>query len=540
MLDVFIDYDPDGRRFVATGRDCYDCRELLKAAGCRWDPKAKKWWRSEPPAGWTLTGRAQRAVDAAAQARVETKRLSSAADADVSIDIPLPDGLELHPFQRVGVQFLATHDSALVGDEMGLGKTVQVIGAMNVVQPRSTLIVAPLSLTYNWRNEAAKWSTLDLSVGVANAKQWPETDVVIIHPDILVKHQFELHRHWGLIVVDECHFFKNGKTQRSKALFDRGVQADRKWALSGTPIPSRPVELQKVLHWLQPDCSEWSWWHYTSTYCGAYEDRFGRHCDGASQLARLQDELRSRVMIRRLKRDVLSELPPKVRQLVVLDPSSVTGAKAALAAEQRAEKAAEKEQAAAKKALETAKPGTQEYDAAVRRLTRPEIEFESMSTVRHNSALVKAPAVAAHVRNLLDGGIPKIVVWAHHHDVIDLLVDELGQFGVVSITGETSQADRQSAVEAFQAADDARVFVGSITAAGTGITLTAASVAVFAELDWVPGNITQAEDRIHRIGQDADSVLVQHVVLDGSIDARLASTLVAKQAVADKALDRAA
>jgi len=537
MSDVRIDHD--GRRFVAVG-NTFACKDDLKADRFRWDPQSKKWWRSEPPDGWPLTERARAAVQSAAQARVETKRLSSAADAEVSVDIPLPDGLELHPFQRVGVQFLATHDSALVGDEMGLGKTVQVIGAMNVVRPRSVLIVAPLSLTLNWRNELAKWSTLDLSVGVANAKSWPESDIVVVHPDILVKHQFELRRHWDLIVVDECHFFKNSKTQRTKALFDRGVQADRKWALSGTPIPSRPVELQKVLHWLQPDCSEWSWWHFTTTYCGAYEDRFGRHCDGASQLARLQDELRSRVMIRRLKRDVLTELPAKVRQLVTLDPSSVTGAKAALAAEQKAEKAAEKEQAEAKKALEKAKPGSESYNAAVSRLTRPEIEFESMSTVRHNSALVKAPAVAAHVRGLLDAGTAKVVVWAHHHDVIDILVDELAEFGVVSITGETSQANRQAAVEAFQGDDAIRVFVGSITAAGTGITLTAASVAVFGELDWVPGNVTQAEDRIHRIGQGADSVLIQHVVLDGSIDARLASTLVAKQAVADKALDLAA
>lgn len=95
---------------------------------------------------------------------------------------------------------------------------------------------------------------------------------------------------------------------------------------------------------------------------------------------------------------------------------------------------------------------------------------------------------------------------------------------------------RQAAVDAFQGDPNVRVFIGSITAAGVGITLTASSHVVFAELDWVPGNLTQAEDRCHRIGQ-RESVLVQHLVLDGSLDARMAKILVRKQEIIDKALD---
>lgn len=107
------------------------------------------------------------------------------------------------------------------------------------------------------------------------------------------------------------------------------------------------------------------------------------------------------------------------------------------------------------------------------------------------------------------------------------------------ITGETAQAERQAAVDRFQTDPACRVFVGSIKAAGVGFTLTASSHVIFAELDWVPGNITQAEDRCHRIGQ-TDSVLVQHVVVDGSLDARMADMLVAKQDVIDRALDKGA
>jgi SWI/SNF-related matrix-associated actin-dependent regulator 1 of chromatin subfamily A len=143
--------------------------------------------------------------------------------------------------------------------------------------------------------------------------------------------------------------------------------------------------------------------------------------------------------------------------------------------------------------------------------------------------------VAEHVLGLLDS-VDKVVVMAHHHDVVDILTEALAEYGVVSLTGRDNQADRQTSIDRFQDHPEVRVFVGSIQAAGIGITLTAASTVVFAELDWVPGNMSQAEDRCHRIGQ-TDSVLVQHVVLDGSIDARLAKTLVEKQAVITMAID---
>jgi SWI/SNF-related matrix-associated actin-dependent regulator 1 of chromatin subfamily A len=115
----------------------------------------------------------------------------------------------------------------------------------------------------------------------------------------------------------------------------------------------------------------------------------------------------------------------------------------------------------------------------------------------------------------------------------------LSKYHPVRLTGLESIEARQRAVDSFQGDSEVRLFVGSIQASGLGITLTAASTVVFAELDWVPGNITQAEDRCHRIGQ-INSVLIQHVVLDGSIDATLAKTLVKKQEIIDRALDEEA
>lgn len=132
----------------------------------------------------------------------------------------------------------------------------------------------------------------------------------------------------------------------------------------------------------------------------------------------------------------------------------------------------------------------------------------------------------------------KVVIFVHHHDVVAALAQEFGD-SCVTLTGEDSIEKRQIAVDRFQTDPTCRVFIGSLKAAGVGITLTAAHHVVFGELDWVPGNMSQAEDRCHRIGQK-DNVLVQHLVLEGSLDSRMARVLIEKQAVIDAALDEIA
>ena len=129
----------------------------------------------------------------------------------------------------------------------------------------------------------------------------------------------------------------------------------------------------------------------------------------------------------------------------------------------------------------------------------------------------------------------KVVVFAHHKDVVRAIASEFGNTAV-TLVGDTPMAQRQAAVDRFQNDPDCQVFIGSIGAAGVGHTLTAASTVIFVELDWVPANISQAEDRCHRIGQTS-SVLVQHLVLEGSIDAHMAETVIAKQGIIGQALD---
>jgi hypothetical protein len=430
---------------------------------------------------------------------------SSASDAD--LEIPVPDGLAYLPYQKAGVAYALKRKSCLIGDEMGLGKTITAIACLNVLKPKTALVVVPASLKINWKLELEKWLVEPRTIDVVNGGGdtiSDNPDVVIINYDVLKKHQKALlSRTWGVLILDEAHKIKNPKAQRSIACVS--LKADRKIALSGTPITNRPIELQPIAGFLDPDTFG-NFFAFARRYAGAYKGRFGWDFTGASNLDELQLRLRQSIMIRRLKKDVLEELPAKIRQIIVLPNKNY------------------------------AKELTKEFDAlsdAVEDTTYDDVSFEKMSGVRHDMALAKVDDVVDHLIDLDH----QVVVMAHHKDVVEGIKLGLEAAGktVVTLTGDHNQTQRQTAVETFQAGD-ADVFIGTIGAAGVGITLTAASHVVFAELSWVPGDVSQAEDRCHRIGQQ-DSVLIQHLVVDGSLDARMAEVLVQKQKVLDRALD---
>ncbi len=427
--------------------------------------------------------------------------------------------------------------------------TIQALGVVNAdPDVGSALIVCPLSVALNWRNEAAKWLAREMSVGVATSKEFPDTDIVIVHWGILAKHTDALRmRDWDLIALDEAHYAKNPRAKRTQAIFgsrsgDKALTAKHKLALTGTPIPNRPIELYPLLKWLAPRQFD-NWFNYASKYCAAYKTRYGWDVSGASNLDELQENLRM-IMIRRLKKDVLTELPPKTRQVILLD-ADTPELRAVLHSEAVAQKETEEAITKARIDVELAKAqGPEVYKAAVGALNSAQgLAFTEISRVRHKTALAKIPQVLSHVKDILDNEGQKVIVFAHHRDVIEQLRNGLEASdgdtpGVktVSIMGGDSPEDRQKAIDSFQNDPATRVFLGSIGAAKEGITLTAADISIFAELDWVPGNLSQAEDRCYRIGQ-RNSVLVQHLLVDGSIDALMADTILAKQAVLDQALD---
>ena len=536
----------------------YEERAIPKQAGFRWDPAKKIWWTDQKDKAARLIDYADAEVAALISAAAEQQKQSVDASraTDAAIDIPHPDGLEYMPFQKAGIAYCIDHTAVLLGDEPGLGKTIQVAGTINAIEEIQTaLVICPASLKINWQRELDKWLVRYYRIVIVGS----DTDIrsqtgnviLIVNYDILKKHREALMQiSFDLVVVDEAHYIKNAemkkdrltgektfKTLRTQLVHEIGRSAKRKLLLTGTPIVNRPKELYSLLYFLDP--VRWNnFFRFAKRYAGAFQTRFGWDFSGASNLEELQQTLRETVMIRRLKKDVLPDLPAKRRQIIELPANGCAGfVEAESEAEDRFD--AEIEAIEAERDFAVANDDTQTYEAAVEKLqSRYRAQFTELSELRHRTALAKVPKVIEHATEMLEA-VDKLVIFAHHHDVIAALMEGLAAFNPVRLTGEDSMTARHIAVDRFQNDPSCRVFNGSIMAAGVGLTLTAASTVICAELDWVPGNMTQAEDRCHRIGQ-SDSVLVQHIVLDGSIDAKMAKKLVAKQDVADRALDRAA
>jgi SWI/SNF-related matrix-associated actin-dependent regulator 1 of chromatin subfamily A len=239
-------------------------------------------------------------------------------------------------------------------------------------------------------------------------------------------------------------------------------------------------------------------------------------------------------MIRRLKKDVLKELPTKRRQVIELP---CTEKAAELVSSQLAIMDNWNDRLIDMRVrVELAKVSDDpaDYASAIMELQDGhKASFAETAKLAHDVAMAKIPFVIEHVLEAIEEG--KVILFAHHLDVIAELKNAFGDSAVV-ITGEVDCDDRQKAVDRFQSDPECKVFIGGLKAAGVGLTLTASSHVVFAELDWVPATMSQAEDRAHRIGQ-TDSVLSQLLVMEGSLDAHIARTLVSKMKVIDAALD---
>lgn len=567
--------DADGGRFWADAR--FEEKDILKSNGFKWFPPfeiagKRRWYTTDALDAMKLRDYAEGEAKALLEtAAVETEKAieaSKAADAD--IDIPSPEGLEYLPYQKAGIAYALRRDGSLVGDVMGLGKTIQALGIINAKpEIKTVLAIVPASLKLNWKREADKWLVREFSTKVVGGKkngtfplgigQREVGDFVIINYDILKKHQAEILRHdWDLLIVDEAHMLKNPKALRTKNVLGykptkkevetavrkrrkppvevEAIKAKDRVFLTGTPIVNRPVEAFPLFNSLDPKTFG-EFFPYAIRYCSAYKNRYGWDFKGASNLEELQEKARASFMIRRTKEEVLPELPPKRRQVIEI---AANGNAALIERERRAfaEHEATLEELKAAVELAKASEDEEEYRDAVKALRDGQTAaFTAMSLVRHDTALAKVPTVVEHIKAAVeDDPTHKVVVFAHHRDVIAALSDEFAETSV-ELHGGTPIEKRQEAVDRFQEDPKVQIFIGQIQAAGVGITLTASSHVIFAELDWVPGNLTQAEDRTHRIGQFADYVLVQHLVLEGSLDAVMAKRVVAKQEVIDRALD---
>jgi SNF2-related domain/Helicase conserved C-terminal domain len=467
-------------------------------------------------------------TEAAQQASAAVVARVASADARVS-EAERRSGRTLYPFQRDGARWLASRANALLADEMGTGKTAQSL----IAATRRVVVVCPASLRQNWVREAAIWRP-DLQAAVVDglgAFRWPaEGEIVILGYEGLPATAEELHElsvhaaqpgvklapakaivlsaglravdcpHGVTLIADEGHAFKGSvkkttRVERWRAL-SAAVQAQggSTWVLTATPLLNRPQELWNVGMCAGVSVEAFGTFRRFCELAGGVQGRFALewHPDRADPAA-LAVALKP-VMLRRMKRDVLAHLPPKQRQTVVVEIATT--------------KTEEKTLARAVTLLAS--------DLDPNELDPGMPLFQDLSAALLTLGRLKYEAAADLLTSYEDAGEP-VVVFTTHQGTVDALSARPGWVG---FHGGSPDLVRQTAVDSFQAGRAKGIAV-TIAAGGVGITLTRAKTAIFLERSWTPALDAQAEDRIHRIGQEADGVTYVTVLADHPLDERI-------------------
>jgi SWI/SNF-related matrix-associated actin-dependent regulator 1 of chromatin subfamily A len=544
--------------------------------------------------GWQLDPVAAEMCGELAESFIERVNRARATEPWGDFKVFCPAGREPFPYQVAGVQrmrdIIQRHKGILLADQMGLGKTIQALLLLNefVVKTRlgrkpnpCIVLVCPKSVVINWQREMAKWllpvaspsdsendHMPEWSIGVATPGHLPNTDIVILPWSVLSRatdHVDDLNdRGVDVLIADEVHYAKNPDAARTKAFYR--FESRVALFMTGTPVPNRPREMFPVLNHLDPVTFP-SRATYEREFCRGHMETFkvkergddGQEHEfirqvwdnrGASNTAKLNDMLHQGTdesdigcMIRREKATVLSQLPPKTRSVIEFPADTAELAAVVEAGWEHVDREAFEQALAALNASDPTEDAEGYAQAVDNLAAAAKVAFEDMSRVRRETAEAKVPLVAGYIDDLLEE-VDKLVVFCHHHVMIDGLHDALNKAGVnhVVYDGRTPDKQRQPAIDTFNTDPECRVFVAQTTAAGVGLTLIGTEehpcfTCLMAELDWVPGNIEQAEDRLHRIGQ-LNNVLVYHTVLEGSLDAYMARMLVEKMDVIDRTLDR--
>ncbi|KAF2076050.1 hypothetical protein CYY_002664 [Polysphondylium violaceum] len=434
----------------------------------------------------------------------------------------------LMPFQRKGLEFaISKQGRCMIADEMGLGKTIQAIAvACYYITEWPLLIITPSSLRLPWADQIEKFlggviDSLDIKV-IMNGKCGLNGKINIISYDLVNRRAQQIaDQQFKVVIADESHYIKQYKSQRTKSVLPILSKAKRAILLSGTPALSRPYELYTQVSALIPFFQSWS--DYMYRYCNAQTTNYGLDYFGSSNMKELNLFLNT-IMIRRLKEDVLTDLPDKIRESITI-------------------KLDKKKLVAIGKTFEQLKQAKQEMEGTNDPFTARSKKGSRSSLflkLFRDTGLYKLDAVNKYLNEKFEEDSPtKYLVFAHHTNVIDGICHSLKKKKVehIRIDGSTPVHSRHELVKLFQSEDSGiKVAVLSITAAGTGLTLTAASVVIFAELYWTPGTLFQAEDRAHRYGQK-NSVLIQYLIAQGTADEHLWNMLQSKYNLLGKVLN---
>ncbi|XP_062705938.1 SWI/SNF-related matrix-associated actin-dependent regulator of chromatin subfamily A-like protein 1 [Aedes albopictus] len=417
-------------------------------------------------------------------------------------------------FQKDGVCFAIDKGGrALIADEMGLGKTYQALAVADFYKENWPLLICTTASTRDaWAakiRQLFRYVPVQSIVTLQGSQDPIERARILISSYSLMERCADklLDRGFGFIIMDESHTLKNFKAKCTAVAHELAKKAKRVILLSGTPALSRPVELYSQLQML--DRNFFNFKEYSTRYCAGKQSKFGWDANGQSNLEELNLLLAARFMIRRTKLDVMSELAEKNRETVILDGSLLS-------------KNVEAEENLSSYAADYSMSKGRE---------REEILIQYYSA----TAEAKAPAVCGYLKQVLKEK-QKFIIFAHHIKMLDAISKYLSKHKVdhIRIDGTTRSDLRSSLVEKFQTEDSCRAAVLSLKACNAGITLTAAQLVLFAELDWNPSTLAQAESRAHRIGQEG-TVVVRYLLAKKTADDIIWTMLQKKQNILNKA-----
>lgn len=473
----------------------------------------------------------------------------------------------LRTFQSEGVAWLEKQGgTGILADEPGTGKTVQVIAFAHKNHMFPMLVVCPNTLKLNWRNEIIAMTGQLYRINVVGkeyskrqtlrrAERHPNViyskvptagcDIYIVNYDILAANVDEFEA-LGLryMAVDESHKIKNPEAKRTKAMLrlavgewdekQRGGQRKRikigdgiqaVTLMSGTPAVNRPVELwtsvQTVAPWV-PEFSKFT--RFGFRYCGAQQNGHGWDFTGATNTGELNSLLTRHCMLRRLKADVLQELPPKIYRTLPLE----------------FDRREYDRIAAAFKGINW-QAGMQAIVRMGGNVPKSDEAIVAIQKLREMAGYAKLDSAVEWIQDYCETN-SKLVVFAHNRKIIERVKNALEEApeyanAVGVIYGGITDDARADAVSNFQNDPRVRVIIIGITAGGFGLTLTSASAVAFLQLPWTPGEISQCMDRVHRIGQEANQVTCYNLVAEGTIEEEMSEMLFAKGQILDAVLD---
>lgn len=540
---MILDYVEATRNYVLrVPRGEADPRSLMAEHGLDWSRRISTaqeavLYTSEPYAACAF---AQYATPAAQEKLLHlTTEIDASWANDSQSHIRVPADQELWPFQKASIAYAMRRQNTLIADQPGLGKTPIAIAFANEIAAKRVLVICPASIRLQWWKRIEEWSTMDRLIvhtimhgksGVHPNAQWTVCSYELARSPPIWKVLAE--GTYDLLILDEAHYLKNVDTRRTRAVFGGGdlpiagplaEQCGAILALTGTPLPNRPREAYVLARGMCFDSIDWlsedkfkarfnpsMKMETTDKLTGKtkiwIDERSGRHSE-------LQARLRANFMVRHLKRDVMPQLHMPIYDIIQLEETHAV--KLALAAE---------------RLLDIDPENLEGADATV---------LGHIAVVRRQMGVALAPQVADYVSMLLDGGETKLVLFAWHIEVLDILEKRLNKHGVLRVDGRTSGTAKQRKIEQFQTDPAYQIIMGNVLSLGTGTDgLQTVSIhALLAEPDWVHGNNEQCFDRLDRGGQRGQ-VQGDILVAPGSFAEKVLASALRKAKTTHAALDR--